>query len=618
MIYSLKGLQAAPLGRTIPFNQPSSDKFEAGESRQELRGTVISKKLKRWLITALSAVIFIVGTFAVYKIIESSRKNDVISKLEKSIALLPFVNDSPDQENTYFINGLMDEILNNLQKIKDFRVLSRTSTEQYRGTNKPTIPKIAKDLDVNYIVEGSCQKYGNTFRLRVQLIAAKNEKHIWGDSYEQEIQNTKDIFKIQSQVAQAIAKELKASITPEEKQSIEKIPTTNLSAYDFYLRGNEEALKFWLDNFNKQALVRAEELYKEALKLDSTLASAYSALATLYVGKYSDPSNLSLNYLDSALFFANRALAYDDHLSDAYYIRGDYYINKGNFDRAIKEYEIAIKYDPNNAMAYLHLGFASASIDVVKALEVMHTAVKISHGSDRAIFLRFLGIQYALIGFPQQAKSYCQEALKIGGDTSLYLNTLGQMEFYPGNYEKAFKHINKVYLRDTSKFENIGWMAYSFFALNKYDESLKYALKIKEQLKSVSIFTEVPILYIGYVYLMNGYTKEADFWFEKLKSDMEQSIQQSNVIGNGAYGGLAVYYAIKGDKKKMYKNLTELSKRKICDQSTITSIKNAPYFNNVRNEPEFQKIVSNLESKYHAEHDRVQKWLEDQGMLSKE
>ena len=106
------------------------------------------------------------------------------------------MNDSPDQENAYFINGIMDEILNNLQKIKDFRVLSRTSTEQFRGANKPTIPEIAKKLNVNYIVEGSGQKYGNTFRLRVQLIAANNEKHLWGESFEQEIKETKDIFQI--------------------------------------------------------------------------------------------------------------------------------------------------------------------------------------------------------------------------------------------------------------------------------------------------------------------------------------------------------------------------------------------------------------------------------------
>lgn len=100
-----------------------------------------------------------------------------IPKFEKSVTILPFRNDSKDEENTYFINGLMEEILNNLQKIKDLRVISRTSIEQYRNQTKP-IPEIAKELGVNYIVEGSGQKYGNAFRLRTQLIMAEHESHL--------------------------------------------------------------------------------------------------------------------------------------------------------------------------------------------------------------------------------------------------------------------------------------------------------------------------------------------------------------------------------------------------------------------------------------------------------
>jgi len=118
-----------------------------------------------------------------------------IKELEKSIAVLPFVNDSQDEENTYFINGIMEEVLNNLQTKKDLRVISRTSIEQYRN---PTIsiPEIAKELDVNYIVEGSGQKYGNTFRLRVQLLEGAEDRHLWGGSYEREIESPEDIFSV--------------------------------------------------------------------------------------------------------------------------------------------------------------------------------------------------------------------------------------------------------------------------------------------------------------------------------------------------------------------------------------------------------------------------------------
>jgi TolB-like protein len=136
-------------------------------------------------------------------------------QLEKSIAVLPFRNDSPNDSTTYFLNGVMEEILNNLQKIRDFsRVLSRNSVEQFRNNTTKSTPEIAKKLNVNYIVEGSGQKYGNKFVLRIQLIVANNEKHIWGKSYEQEIHETTDIINIQSQIAQSIAAELKCNNYP--------------------------------------------------------------------------------------------------------------------------------------------------------------------------------------------------------------------------------------------------------------------------------------------------------------------------------------------------------------------------------------------------------------------
>ena len=281
----------------------------------------------------------IIGGFAVFKIIESSKQANNIAKIEKSIAVLPFINDSPDQENAYFINGIMDEILNNLQKIKDFRVFSRTSTEQYRGSNKPTIPRIAKELDVNYIVEGSGQKYGNKFVLRVQLIAANDEKHLWGESFQQEIRETSDIINLQSQIAQAIALELKATITPEEKQLIEKPSTTNLTAYDFYQRGKEEYQKYLSDISNIEALGKAEQLYKKANEYDSTFAPAYIGLARVYWEKRFYKDYFAKNYLDSVLILADIALSFDNQSAEAYFLKGSYYIQRGKPDLAILEFD---------------------------------------------------------------------------------------------------------------------------------------------------------------------------------------------------------------------------------------------------------------------------------------
>jgi TolB-like protein len=168
---------------------------------------VMSMKAKPLLITILVLVLIVVGYFLIPKLSKSSKP------VEKSIAVLPFANESPSDSNRYFINGVMEEILNNLQKTKDFKVLSRTSVEPYRNTTKP-IAEIGRNLGVTYIVEGSGQKFGNTYNLKVQLIDTKNNKHVWAKSYEKEISNANDIYSVQTEISQAIANEIKALITP--------------------------------------------------------------------------------------------------------------------------------------------------------------------------------------------------------------------------------------------------------------------------------------------------------------------------------------------------------------------------------------------------------------------
>jgi TolB-like protein/Tfp pilus assembly protein PilF len=300
----------------------------------------------------------IASVFAVLYFSNIIGDSEQTKELEKSIAVLPFVNDSPDQENTYFINGIMEEMLNNLQKIKDFRVLSRTSTDQYRGTIKPPIPKIAKDLGVNYIVEGSGQKYGNTFRLRVQLIAAKKEKHLWGDAFEKEIKETKDIFKIQSQVAQAIASELLANITLEEKQLIENVPTKNIEAYDLYLQGRY----FWdlggRDNLNKSI-----EFYQKALKIDQDYALAYSGLAASYTKYAFTGLSPRRDVMPQAKSAAMNALKIDSTLGEAHAeLALTRAINDWDWTESEKGFKRAIELNPNYAGGHIRYAWLLAVV----------------------------------------------------------------------------------------------------------------------------------------------------------------------------------------------------------------------------------------------------------------
>jgi len=164
-------------------------------------------KTKPLLITILVLVLIVLGYFIIPKLFKSSKP------VGNFIAVLPFRNDSTNDSSAYFINGIMEEILSDLLKIEDMKVLSRTSVEPYRNTTK-SIAEIAKELGVVYILEGSGQIYGDNIQLRVQLIDAKNDKHLWSKSYEKEILKADDIIAIQTQIAQAITTEIKALITP--------------------------------------------------------------------------------------------------------------------------------------------------------------------------------------------------------------------------------------------------------------------------------------------------------------------------------------------------------------------------------------------------------------------
>ena len=196
----------------------------------------------------------------------------------KSIAVLPFINDSPNDSNQYFINGFMEDVLNHLQSIKDLRPISRTSAEKYRKTTK-SIPEIAKELSVNYIVEGDMQRYGNSIRLSVNLFKAiKKELKLWGKTYEKKINDATDIFSLQSQVAQSIATELEAVITPQEKQLIEGIPTKNLDAYDAVIKG-----KLYLIKFTKNDFETALKYYELAKEMDPKYAPAYAGICNVWL-----------------------------------------------------------------------------------------------------------------------------------------------------------------------------------------------------------------------------------------------------------------------------------------------------------------------------------------------
>ena len=565
----------------------------------------------------------IVGSFILFALIvlgylSIPKLNKPKEHLENSIAVLPFINDSPDQENAYFINGIMEEVLNNLEKIKDFRVLSRTSTDQYKGPDRPSIPEIAKELGVNYIIEGSGQKYGKTFRLRVQLIKAKGkETHLWAESYEQEIKEPKDIFRIQSLIAQTIATELKAVITPEEKQLIEKAPTSSITAYDFYQRGREEHWKYWSNNDNREALERAEDLYYKTLQYDSTFAQSYTGLAWVYWDKHYWGTFFSESFLDSVLILADIALSYDDQLAEAYTCKGAYYREMGNPDQAIEELDKAIKFNPNDWMTYSGKGELYSTYDLVKSIENYNKAISLNRGEQLPDLLRSISGIYANAGFLEKYKYYFQEAFKLDGDSSLYYSRLANYEFLLCNFAKSNEFYQKAYQIDTS-YTDIQWsLGRNYMFLDQHEEALKHFKKWYEESKTLSVTFVLGMHRIGWAYWQNGYREKADYYFNEHINYCNKIDEMSRVVAlpYREFYDLAGVYAFRGEKNKAYENLRICNKQQMMPLWVVTYIKNDPLFDSIRGEPEFQQIASDMEAKYQAEHERVGKWLEVNDML---
>src|ERR1043166_6315875 len=197
----------------------------------------------RWLSVGVLALLAVIGLVLFrYRRPPASVESSVP---EKSIAVLPFENRSPDPNNAYFADGIQDEILTRLAKIADLKVISRTSTQHYKSTPE-NLPEIARQLGVAHILEGSVQKSGDFVRVNVQLIKAANDSHLWADIFDRKLT---DIFSVESEVAKAIADQLRAKLSGEEVQVIASKPTDNPEAYDAYLRG----LAYTLKSFSKSA-----------------------------------------------------------------------------------------------------------------------------------------------------------------------------------------------------------------------------------------------------------------------------------------------------------------------------------------------------------------------------
>jgi TolB-like protein/Flp pilus assembly protein TadD len=271
-------------------------------------------------------------------------------KIDKSIAVLPFQSLSDEKENAYFADGIQDDILTNLSKIGDLKVISRMSVMSYRGDALRNAREIGKALGVATLLEGSVRRIGNRVRVNVQLIDASNDEHIWAEDYDRDLT---DVFAIQTDLAQKIASALQAKLSPNEKARLDHRPTQNPDAYLLFVKAHDYANR--PDMFRDTSL-KAEQLFEQATKLDPNFALAFAGLSMVESWLYhsSDPVPA---LREKARTAANEALRLQPDLPEGHLALGfSYYYGDRDYERALAEFEIAKRGLPNEAQAYMAIG----------------------------------------------------------------------------------------------------------------------------------------------------------------------------------------------------------------------------------------------------------------------
>src|SRR5712692_5213717 len=271
-------------------------------------------------------------------------------KIYKSIAVLPFQNLSDEKENAYFADGMQDDILTNLSKIGDLKVISRMSVMSYRGTGSRKAREIGKALGVSTLLEGSVRRIGNRVRVNVQLINADNDEHIWAEDYDRDLT---DVFAIQTDLAQKIASALQAKLSPNEKARLDRRPTQNPDAYLLFVQAHDYANR--PDMFRDTSL-KAEPLFEQAIKLDPNFAVAFAGLSMVesWVHHSFDPVAARR---EKARLNADEALRLQPDIPEGHLALGfSYYYGDRDYERALAEFDIASRGLPNESQAYLAIG----------------------------------------------------------------------------------------------------------------------------------------------------------------------------------------------------------------------------------------------------------------------
>jgi TolB-like protein/Flp pilus assembly protein TadD len=509
---------------------------------------------------------------------------------EKSIAVLPFENMNKDPEQDYFSDGISEDILNHLTKIADLKVKSRTSTLQYKGSQK-SIPEMGEELAVGNVVQGSVRRVGDKIRVTVELVDVKTDVRLWSDSYDREV---KDVLSLQSEIAIEIANTLEAKLTDSERRNIQKESSQNIIAYDYFLRAREN--RYWFSG-SRAEVETILQMVDRALKLDPAFSQAYALKARAWYNlrAFGVPQK---TWQDSALFYSAKAIEIDPSSPDGYIVQANVFRYLGRVKDAEAADNKAYQLAPNNLDALRSYGMQLIYKRDERGADMILKAIVNQYSiNDPEYYLAFSGPLFS-IGDLSTHEKLINRAVELGDKTIRIPFMAGRAYWWTGHYEKALVEAKKAEKLSPLSAQAVDDLAWLYYLTGDLENAAKTWAKYKIIEEGFEDSTQTVAFRhrLGMVYSKMGRKKEADALFkEDLQIAKEQLAGKRSTgawYANAAiFYGMAVDYAYFGNNDLAVQCLdSALQHQHVWDWG----YNNDPMLDPLRDREDFKKIVKKV------------------------
>ena len=560
-----------------------SKQFQMPPDTAQISPPVSKPTSTRWLLYTGGVALIVLALVAGYFVF---RSNGVADK--KSIAVLPFKNQNTDEESEFFSDGITEDIINNLSKIRELRVMSRPAVMRYKKSDK-SVREIAKELNVSTVLMGSVRRMGNQVRISAELIDASTEQQLWGEAYDKTIAQ---IFEIQGAVAQQIATTLQANLTAEEKKSVSKPQTGNAQAYTYYLKGRE-----FYYRYTREANETAISLFKKALELDPEYAAAYAGLGDSYgqrVQRFGFPSV----WIDSSISASKRSIEFDPQLAEGYKALGLAFNTRGKTSSALEYFKKAVALNPSYVPAVANIGSAFQTMGKPdEALPWVRKALTLNPSSPTN--LGMMAEVYTSLDNLAEARKYAERALELQPDYPLIYFDLAGIDSYEGKKPQAKERCEKLLSLYPNEAASHAMAGFVHYWLRDFKEAIPH-LEKDVALTAPESDSFNPL---ADIYQRSGKQKESDRLLAESITQQKKNLDKGDESGGSRFS-IATSYAISGKDDEALRWLQDAIDHGYIDWRLT---KDHPGFDRLRSNARFTRMMADLKSKV----DRMRKHADE-------